>query len=74
MNIYALVYDSLQEQIESKELHEKVSQMMKIKDLLPTHKLQVIFLSGKLSIYSEETGHQSALSGCMFSRQVSTVQ
>jgi len=54
INIYALVYDSNEEQIESKELHEKV-----------------IMISGKLVIYSEDTGRQSGLSGGFISRQVS---
>lgn len=60
-----------EEQIESKELHEKVSTLTKNKFLSPM--FQVIMICGKLTICSEDTGRQSGLSGGFISRQVSMV-
>ena len=60
INIYAIVEESSDVQIKSKELHEKVGPSDWVQRFI-FHLLQVIFMAGALNMFTEEMDRSSKM-------------
>ena len=61
INIYTIVEESSDVQIESKELHEKVVPFLDWAQTFIFYLLQVIFMAGALNMFTEEMGRSSKM-------------